>query len=117
MKGGGGARPNAGRKKIVKAIKQPATQDGKSNGGDEIYSDPFQTKDALEYLMHVVNNPAEETKERVRAAIAAVQYQHIKKGDGGVKDAKAEAAKKAGSGVFAPSAPPKLVAANGKAVH
>ena len=48
------------------------------------------------------------------AAVAAAQYVHIKKGDGGKKDEDAEKAKKAGSGKFAPSAPPKLVVNNRK---
>jgi hypothetical protein len=40
----------------------------------------------------------------------------MKKGDGGKKDETADKAKKASSGKFAASEPPKLAAANGRRV-
>jgi hypothetical protein len=50
------------------------------------------------------------TPLQVRAAIAAVQYTHTKRHDGGKKDEHADKAKKAAGGKFAAAAPPlKLV--------
>ena len=47
---------------------------------------------------------------QVRAAIAAAQYVHLKKGDGGKKDEANEKAQKAAGGKFGPAkAPLKLV--------
>ncbi|HFX1297087.1 TPA: hypothetical protein ACID1V_002898 [Pseudomonas aeruginosa] len=50
----------------------------------------------LEYLQGVALGLIESTPLQVRAAIAAVQYTHAKKGEGGKKDEQAEAAKAAG---------------------
>lgn len=70
----------------------------------------------LTLLQDVALGRVEATALQVRAAIAAVQYTHTKKGDGGKKDEAAEKSKKAAGGKFARAAPPKLVAAGGKAV-
>jgi hypothetical protein len=100
MKGGGGARPGAGRKPKPKAAppRVPGNED----------------QQPLEFLLGVQNNPEVPIKDRIRAAVAAAQYVHMKKGDGGKKDEQAAAAKKAGSGKFSSSAPPKLVVNNRK---
>ena len=63
----------------------------------------------LEVLQAVALGRVKVTPLQVRAAIAAVQYTHTKKGDGGKKDEQADAAKKAAGGKFAASAPPRLV--------
>jgi hypothetical protein len=48
--------------------------------------------------------------EQLKAATAAAQYVHTKKGEGGKKDEQAEAAKKAATGRYAAAAAPlKLV--------
>jgi phage terminase small subunit len=47
-----------------------------------------------------------DDKLRLEAAKCAAQYMHLKKGDGGIKDEKAEKAKKASTGKFGASAPP-----------
>ena len=89
----GGARPGAGRKPKPKPEIVPQ--------GD---------KDMLQMLMDVALGRTEATMLQVRAAIAAVQYTHVKKGDGGIKDEAADRAKKAAGGKFAAAAPPlKLV--------
>lgn len=94
--GWGGARSGAGRKPKEKPDNTPVTQ-------------PEGT-DMLTLLQNVALGITEATPLQVRAAIAAVQYTHTKRADGGKKDEKAENAKKASSGKFAPSAPPlKLV--------
>lgn len=89
----GGARPGAGRKP-----KPPAVA-----GASHPVGDPF------DYLMSVVNDPGADAALRVRAAVAAVQYVHAKKGEGGKREEAQNAAQRAAS-KFKPSAPPlKLV--------
>ena len=64
----------------------------------------------LAMLVDVALGRTGATTLQVRAAIAAVQYTHTKKGDGGKKDEAADKAKKAAAGKFAPTAAPlKLV--------
>jgi len=99
----GGARPGAGRKPKPKAPPRDAPP-----------LDDSRKEDALEYLLRVVADAGESSHLRVRAAIAAVQYQRVKAGDGGKKDERVENAKKASSGRFAAAAPPRLVANNSK---
>ncbi len=74
---------------------------------------PLDARDMLELLQDVALGRVEATVLQVRAAIAAVQYTHHKMGEGGKKDAKADAAKKVASR-FAQSAPPRLVVSNPK---
>lgn len=87
----GGKRPGAGRKPKPK----PETQ-------------VVEAEDMLDMLQKVALGHVEATPLQVRAAIAAVQYTHVKTGDGGKKDKQKEAADGAVSGKFAPAAPPKL---------
>jgi len=77
------------------------------------YSTPEAADTPLDFLIGVMNDPMQEPRLRVRAAVAAAQYQHTKRGDGGKKDEKERAAKVAGAGKFSPAAPPKLVVNNG----
>ncbi|WP_206148746.1 hypothetical protein [Burkholderia sp. Tr-20390] len=67
----------------------------------------------LQLLQDIALGRVEATAIQVRAAIAAVQYTHPKKGETGKKERSDEAAKKAASR-FAPAAPPKLIVNNGK---
>lgn len=99
--GSGGARPGAGRKPKPK---EPAPEPVLIAGDC----------DMLELLQRVALGLVEATPIQVRAAIAAVQYTHVKKGEGGKKDAKDAAAKEAGQGRFAPASGPRLVVNNGK---
>jgi len=92
----GGARPGAGRK--PKPPVEPA-----------VVADDT---DPLTFLEWVMRGRIEASPLQVRAAVAAAQYRHTKTGDGGKRDAEKGAAKKAGSGKFAPKAPPKLVVNN-----
>lgn len=96
-KNAGGARPGAGRppKPKPEPVRIPET-------------------DMLTLLQNVALGYTEASALQVRAAIAAVQYTHVKKGDGGKKDEQADKAKKAGAGKFASAAPPKLVVNNRK---
>ncbi len=65
----------------------------------------------LQMLQNVALGKTDATALQVRAAIAAVQYTHTKKGDGGKKEEQAAKAKKAAAR-FTPSAHPKLVVNN-----
>lgn len=88
----GGARPGAGRPKKPPEKNILIKGDG----------------DMLKMLQDVALGRINASALQVRAAIAAVQYTHAKKGEG-IKDEKQEAAKKASAGRFAPAAPPKLI--------
>ena len=102
----GGARPGAGRKpKPAAAI--PAEVANLKDG------EPFDPRPALE---QVALGLLEVSPAQLKALTALLPYVHTKKGEGGKKDQRAEAAKKAGVGRFTPSAPPRLVAAGGKKV-
>lgn len=70
-------------------------------------------KDPKDFLLAAMNDPETEQKLRVTAAQTLMPFFHPKLGEGGKKDAKAEAAKKAAS-KFGSLAPPKLVVNNGK---
>lgn len=63
----------------------------------------------LEFLEGVMRGEILATPLQVRAAVAAAQYRHMKKGDGGLRDEKDAAAKKAAGSKFAPASAPRLV--------
>jgi hypothetical protein len=129
---GGGARAGAGRpsKLVEKSANKSANKPTKSPAGVAVTLEPqpnggalkrsksepvvIEERDMLQLLQDVALGRVDASTTQVRAAIAAVQYTHTKKGDGGKKDEQAEAAKKAGGGKFASSAPPKLVVNNRK---
>lgn len=94
----GGARKGAGRKPKTAPI--TPEQDETADIGAQ------QRKDALQFLEDVVNDPKAPLQQRVRAAIAAAQYRHTKKHDGGKRDDATERAKKAAAGKYAPSRTP-----------
>lgn len=96
----GGARKGAGRKAKPKA--PPAVLDVPVG------------QDPLAFLLSVMNNGETDARLRVRAAVAAVQYVHPKRGEGGKKESAERSAGEAASGKFAPSAPPRLVVNNTK---
>lgn len=98
MKGGGGARPGAGRKPQKKEESLTIASDGKQT--------------PLEFLLSVMNDNAVDDRMRLDAAKSAAQYCHIKSGEGGKKEEKQQAAKKAGAGKFGAAAPPRLVVNN-----
>ena len=67
-------------------------------------------RDMLTMLQDVALGRVTATPLQVRAAIAAVQYTHTKKGDGGKKEEAADKAKQVGAGRFGvASAPLKVV--------
>lgn len=109
----GGCRPGAGRPKRTAA---PA----KTVKAAELVlktaaQDPGPFASALEFAMAIINDPGADIDARIRLAIAAMPFQHpkLESVGQGKKDAKAEAAKTAASGRFAPPPAPKLVVNNG----
>ncbi len=96
MKGGGGKRPGAGRKAKPKPPPPPPVPQG--------------DRDMLQMLQDVALGLTQATPLQVRAAIAAVQYTHTKRGDGGKKDEANERAGKVASGSrFGPAKAPLRV--------
>lgn len=72
-------------------------------------------RDPLVFLELAMNDPAVPMKERIRAAVAAAQYRHTKRGDGGKREEAAENAKKAAAGRFGVRAgPPTLKVVSGR---
>lgn len=90
----GGARPGAGRPR-------------KHADDSDMSPIPLGDMDMLEMLQKVALGEIEASPLQVRAAIAAVQYIHPKKGEGGKKSDKADAAKEAGK-KFSPAPAPPL---------
>lgn len=88
----GGARAGTGPKPKLKEEKLTITTSG--------------AQTPLEFLLSVMNDNEIEDRLRIDAAKTAAQYCHLKKCDGGLKDEKLDAAKKAGSGKFGAAAPP-----------
>lgn len=83
----------------------PGTDAAAAAAGDPL-SDGKQ-RDPLEFLEAVMNDPRASLKERIRAGIAAAQYRHAKKGEGGKRDARLDAADVAAGGRFAAAEPPR----------
>lgn len=93
--GWGGARPGAGRK--PKPVEAPP-----------VHPD----MDMLQLLQDVALGRVEATPIQVRAAIAAVQYTHTKRADGGKKEEQAAKARQAAAGRYGVRSGPRLVASN-----
>lgn len=72
-------------------------------------------RDPRAFLLAAMNDVLLEPKLRIDAAKALMPFEFAKKGEGGKKEQQADAAKKVANR-FAPAAPPKLAAANGKKV-
>lgn len=105
----GGYRPGAGRPKGAKS-RRPRNQlnlDILETLPEAIVNAGAEKIDPLAYMLKVMNDPREDPARRDRMAIAAAPFVHARKGEGqGKKEDKADRAKAAGSGKFAPSRPP-----------
>lgn len=62
----------------------------------------------LDYLLAVMRDETQDEALRVRAAIAAAQYVHVKRDDGGKKEERQAKAEEVAKGKLAPAAPPRL---------
>lgn len=117
----GGARPGAGRKPKAVSKSANATQksanatsvtenlEAQPHGGalkrKKAVTAEIAPRDMLQLLHDIALGRVEASTVQVRAAIAAVQYTHVKKGDGGKKDEVADKASKAAN-KFASTPPP-----------
>ena len=104
MKGGGGHRPGAGRKKapavlVTSAQVAPTTPQ----------ADPA---DPVPFLADTMNNASLDLRFRLDAAKALLSARRVAVADIGKKGAAKDAAAKASTGRFAPATPPRLVASN-----
>lgn len=72
-------------------------------------------KDPADFLRAVMNDTMTDVKTRTDAAKALMPFEHARKGEGGKKEAKQDAAEKVASR-FSAGAPPRLAAAGGKKV-
>jgi phage terminase small subunit len=77
-------------------------------------AEALQHSDPKIFLLAAMNDVALDGKLRIDAAKALMPFVHGKIGEGGKKEIKQDAAKQAGTGRFASSAPPKLVVNNRK---
>lgn len=75
--------------------------------------DSLAHKDPKFFLLALMNDMEADVKLRADAAKSLMPFMHAKLGEGGKKDEKADAAKKAGAGKFGASAPPRLVSSRG----
>lgn len=101
----GGYRPGAGRPKGAK------TKHNKAETVTDINAAAAsENLTPLEYMLRIMRDPNEDADRRARMAIAAAPFCHARKGEGSGKEDKAERAKRAASGIFAPGKPPiKLI--------
>jgi phage terminase small subunit len=123
-KNAGGARPGAGRKPKAAAKKSANAKgsavkvklEGQPHGGalkrTKATTVPIGDRDMLQLLQDIALGKVEATGIQVKAAVAAVQYTHAKKGESGKKEEKKAAAGAIAGGRFAPTAPPPRIRAN-----
>ncbi len=111
----GGYRPGAGRPKgsktrnTTKPSIEPTSPESPSKDA------PGEDLGPLAYMLKVMNDPKAPDDRRDRMAIAAAPFVHARKGIGqGKKAEKAERAKEASTGRFAPSKPPPRLSLVGK---
>lgn len=72
------------------------------------------TDDPKVFLLAVMNHSLIKGNFRIDAAKTLLPFVHQKLGEGGKKEEKVNAAKKASAGRFGAAAPPKLVVNNGR---
>lgn len=110
----GGYRPGAGRKVGSKGTKKatgkkkpPVVDPADALTDDEKEEAGSQELTPLQYMLKVMNDPGADKNRRDRMAQAAAPFCHARKGEGaGKKDEKADKAKNAAKGRFAPGTPP-----------
>jgi phage terminase small subunit len=117
----GGKRPGAGRKPAqARGAKPKSSAAGEVPAGGDCVADAKSPLDdavkrePLEFLELVMNDPTAPLKERIRAGVAAAQYRHTKRGDGGKKEEAAGKAAKAATGRFGPRKPPLALVNGGR---
>ena len=109
----GGARPGAGRPKKAKPD-QSAQMAAAFVESMKVAAADVQAEHGtpLAFLLAVMRGDVIPAPEQLKAAIAAAPFVHLKQGEGGKKDQRADKAKQASQGKFASAAPPRLVVSN-----
>ena len=108
MKGGGGARPGAGRKPKPKAPPVVISPEVAQAADGE----PLDPRPTLELI---ALGHMEVSQAQMKALLALLPYVHAKVGEGGKKEQRQDQAKKV-AGRFSAAAPPKLAAVGGRKV-
>ena len=101
--------------KAVSAAPPAAADTAAPPAGSFDLSQALSHRDPRAFLLAAMNDALLEPKLRIDAAKALMPFEFAKKGEGGKKEQQADAAKKVASR-FAPAAPPKLAASNGRKV-
>ncbi|WP_333907079.1 terminase small subunit [Delftia acidovorans] len=101
--------------KAVSAAPLAAADAAAPPAGSFDLSQALSHRDPRAFLLAAMNDALLEPKLRIDAAKALMPFEFAKKGEGGKKEQQADAAKKVASR-FAPAAPPKLAASNGRKV-
>lgn len=108
----GGYRPGSGPKKGTRYRPRKSKTAPKTIVNDAPKDEAgaaAENLDPLTFMLQVMNDPKAPDDRRDRMAIAAAPFVHARKGIGqGKKAEKAERAKEASTGRFAPSKPPTL---------
>lgn len=117
----GGVRPGAGRKpkqpppesaNRVSVELEPQPRGGSLKRTKSAVVE-ISERDMLELLQDIALGRVDASNNQVRAAIAAVQYTHRKKGESGVKEEAAARVKAAAGGKYAARQGPRLVSNRG----
>ncbi|EMK8059145.1 terminase small subunit [Escherichia albertii] len=103
--------PTGGKNVYTPAVNIP-DEDRDDTGPENLINNVFD--DPLDFLRTVMNCSLVELNDRKDAAKAMLPYMHAKKGEGGKKDAKKDAAVKALASKFGAMPAPRLVASNEK---
>ncbi|MFG0787931.1 terminase small subunit [Delftia tsuruhatensis] len=103
------------RKAKAVSAAPPAAAVAEPPAGGFDLSQALSHRDPRAFLLAAMNDALLEPKLRIDAAKALMPFEFAKKGEGGKKEQQADAAKKVASR-FAPAAPPKLAASNGRKV-
>lgn len=112
-KGRGGARPGAGRPKSAPILVKTKPTPTPAPVLEEKRFSTEMTSDAKQFLSALMNDDGVDVRIRADAAKALLSAEMRATEAKGKKEAQQEAAEKVASR-FAPSAPPKLVAAGGR---
>jgi len=98
-----GEKLSIAEKKMMVALGDELSADVKAPGKPQ----EGEKLDPLDYMLKVMNDPAEDKDMRARMATAAAPYVHARIAEGkGKKDEKVDRAKQAGVGKFAAGRPP-----------
>ena len=114
----GGFRAGSGRPREANSRRSLIEKGLDASVGDEALDGPDQASGEVEledlkplaYMLRVMNDPSAQPERRDRMAIAAAPFVHPRANEAkkGKKEQRAEAAKAAATGRFAPPPPPRI---------